>query len=328
MNKSLKILGVQRISKPALHCAFTDLIANPFDESQSTLLCCYRQATNHVSVDGVLVVMTIDKDSFEVCRQTILSENNADLRDPKFSFDGNRLILTTYAKTQIEGGQVLTKMQTYFSTTGQSWSGKNSFGKNGWWLWNHDWFGSEAYGFAYNQSSNTLSLYKGDPTRTMLLHKNAVFSLNKQGKGYPNESTVLFNSNGHASVFLRRDADTYSAQFGTSKPPYTKWQWHDLGIYIGGPAAVALSENLYIVAGRHIDWGSHQFTTRVWLFDSVTKIFTELKTLPSGGDTSYPGLVVEGDNLYISYYSSHVDNQARVYMARLNGVSDLINYDR
>jgi len=323
LNKSLKILGVRRISKPASHCAFTDLIADPFDESQSTLLCCYRQATNHVSADGVVVVVTIDKDSFKVRRKTVLSENNADLRDPKFSLNGNRLILTAYAKTQIEGGQVQTQMQSYFSTTGQSWSGKNSFGKNGWWLWNHDWFGSEAYGFAYNQSSNTLSLYKGDPTRTMLLHKNAAFCLNKQGKGYPNESTILFDDEGYASVFLRRDADTFSAQFGTSKPPYTKWNWHDLGIYIGGPATVALSENLYIVAGRHVDWGSHQFTTKIWLFNSKTKTLSELQTLPSGGDTSYPGLVIEGDNLYVSYYSSHIDNEARVYMACLSGVTEL-----
>ena len=86
---------------------------------------------------------------------------------------------------------------------------------------------------------------------------------------------------------------------------------------------MALSENLYIVAGRHVDWGSHQFTTKIWLFNSKTKTLSELKTLPSGGDTSYPGLVIEGDNLYVSYYSSHIDNEARVYMACLSGVTEL-----
>ncbi len=325
MNKSLKILGVRRISKPASHCAFTDLIANPFDERQSTLLCCYRQATNHVSADGVVVVVTIDKDSFKVRRKTVLSENNADLRDPKFSLDGNRLILTAYAKTQIEGRQVQTQMQSYFSTTGQSWSGKNSFGKSGWWLWNHEWFGSEAYGFAYNRPSNTLSLYKGDPTRTMQPHKEDVFSLKKQGKGYPNESTILFDDDGNASVFLRRDADTFSAQFGTSKPPFTKWEWHDLGIYIGGPAAVAVSKNRFIVAGRHVKWETREFSTKIWLFNSDSKQLEELHTLPSSKDTSYPGLVVENDLLYVSYYSCHVDNEARVYLACLSGVSELTN---
>lgn len=159
----------------------------------------------------------------------------------------------------------------------------------------------------------------------MQLHKDDVFNLNKQGKGYPNESTILFNDKGNASVFLRRDADSFSAQFGTSKPPYTKWEWHDLGIYIGGPAAVALSANLFIVAGRHVDWQTRQFTTKIWLFDSELKKLTEMYTLPSSGDTSYLGSVVEGDHLYVSYYSCHVDDQARVYIACLTGVNAFTN---
>ena len=325
MKKNMKLLDIKRISKPAAHSAFTDLIENPFDKSSKTLLCCYRQATNHVSADGLLIILTIDKKSFRVLTRVRIQENDADLRDPKFSYDGKRLILTTYAKTYLDSGKMVTKMLTYFSTTGQSWSGKNSFGNSGWWLWNHAWFNSQAFGFAYNRPSNTLSLYKGDPTRTMQLHKDDVFNLNKQGKGYPNESTILFNDKGNASVFLRRDADSFSAQFGTSKPPYTKWEWHDLGIYIGGPAAVALSANLFIVAGRHVDWETRQFTTKIWLFDSELKKLTQMYTLPSSGDTSYPGLVVEGDHLYVSYYSCHVDDQARVYIACLTGVNALTN---
>ncbi len=328
VKKNLRVLNIKRISKPAAHCAFTDLLENPFDKSRKTLMCCYRQATNHISADGVIIVLTLDKVSFQVRHRIIIRENNADLRDPKFSYDGSRLLLTTYAKSFPESGKLVTKMVTNFSTTGLSWSAGNSHGKPGWWLWNHTWYNSEAYGFAYNRRANSVSLCKGDPTRSMHVHKAEAFCLDKHDKGYPNESTILFDNEGTASVFLRRDADTFSAQFGTSKPPYTKWHWHDLGIYIGGPAAVALNGNLYIVAGRHIDWESHQFTTKIWLFNSKTKILSELQTLPSGGDTSYPGLVIEGDNLYVSYYSSHIDNQARVYMAHLSGINDLIRYDR
>ncbi len=293
MKKSLKLLDIKRVSKSAAHCAFTDLIENPFDKSRKTLMCCYRQATNHVSADGVIIVLTIDKASFQIRQRVIIRESNADLRDPKFSHDGSRLMLTSYAKTYLDNGKMVTKMMTYFTTTGLSWSGANRHGKSGWWLWNHTWHNSEAYGFAYNRPSNVISLYKGDPTRTMQLHKAEAFSLDKHNKG------------------------------GTSKPPYTKWNWHDLGIYIGGPAAVALGESLYIVAGRHIDWDSRQFSTKIWLFNSVTKTLTELNTLPSSGDTSYPGLVIENDTLYMSYYSCHVDNQARVYMACLSGVEAL-----
>ncbi|APD88094.1 hypothetical protein BM527_04700 [Alteromonas sp. Mex14] len=321
----MMLFDIKRISKPAAHCAFTDLIENPFDKNRKTLMCCYRQATNHVSTDGVVIVLTLDKASFQVRNRVIIKEDNADLRDPKFSYNGSRLMLTTYAKSFLDNRKVVTKMVTYFSTTGYSWSAGNSHGRSGWWLWNNTFYNSEAYGFAYNRRANSVSLYKGDPTRTMQLHKDDVFNLNKQGKGYPNESTILFDNGGNASVFLRRDADSFSAQFGTSKPPYTKWTWHDLGIYIGGPAAVALSANIFIVAGRHVDWVTRKFSTKVWLFNSESKELEELHTLPSGGDTSYPGLVVENDNLYVSYYSCHIDNEARVYMAHLTGVDALTN---
>jgi len=41
----------------------------------------------------------------------------------------------------------------------------------------------------------------------------------------------------------------------------------------------------------------------------------ELLRLPSGGDTSYPGLVWHGGLLWVSYYSSH-EGRASIYLAR------------
>jgi hypothetical protein len=41
-----------------------------------------------------------------------------------------------------------------------------------------------------------------------------------------------------------------------------------------------------------------------------------LLTLPSGGDTSYPGLARVGERLLMSYYSSH-EGKAAVYVAEL-----------
>ncbi|GEA05991.1 hypothetical protein KUL42_07520 [Alteromonas sp. KUL42] len=318
---SIKIDKIIRISKPADHAAFTDLHKNPFDPSDNTLFCCYRQARNHVSPDGVIIIVKLSKVNFQVITRERLILPDFDLRDPKFSFDGSRLLVTAFAKTNIADGNRQTKMVSFVSTTGYSWSSSNSFGKTGWWLWNHAWKKGEAFGFAYNRAAQYISLYKGDPSRSMDVYRENVFGLTKSQKGYPNESAFLFDSNENALVFLRRDADSFSAQFGTSSTPYVKWQWHDLGIYIGGPAAVALDDDNILVAGRHIDWHKREFTTRLWHFNTKTKSLTEMLVLPSSGDTSYPGLVLEGDTLYMSYYSCHVDNQARVYLAKLTGVS-------
>ena len=312
-----------RISKPAKHAAFTDLHDNPFDDSHKTLFCCYREAQDHVSPDGRIRILTLDKTTFNVIRHTRLSLPKYDLRDPKFSFDGRRLILTAYAKTFLEDGTMFTKMVSFFSTTGESWSSRNEFGESRWWLWNHTWYKDEAYGFAYNRPSEFISLFKGDPTRSMQAYRPNLFGKKKQGKGYPNESAFLIDDAGTASVFLRRDADTFSAQFGTAVAPYVNWQWYDLGIYIGGPAAVALKDGNFLVAGRHIDWQARKFSTRLWHFNADTKTLRELVTLPSAGDTSYPGLVLEGDTLYCSYYSCHIDKEARVYMIKITGVNTL-----
>jgi hypothetical protein len=53
----------------------------------------------------------------------------------------------------------------------------------------------------------------------------------------------------------------------------------------------------------------------VWL-DAKRGAMTELARLPSGGDTSYPGLVWHDDLLWISYYSSH-EARTSIYLAKV-----------
>jgi len=43
---------------------------------------------------------------------------------------------------------------------------------------------------------------------------------------------------------------------------------------------------------------------------------TRLTKLPSGGDTSYPGMVWHNNMLYISYYSSH-EGKTSIYLAKI-----------
>jgi hypothetical protein len=49
---------------------------------------------------------------------------------------------------------------------------------------------------------------------------------------------------------------------------------------------------------------------------SLTGEFTEQVRLPSGGDTSYPGMVVHDGKLWVSYYSSH-EGKTSVYLAKV-----------
>jgi hypothetical protein len=56
-------------------------------------------------------------------------------------------------------------------------------------------------------------------------------------------------------------------------------------------------------------------TALCWLDVEAGKL-TEFLTLPSGGDTSYPGLVFYEGLLWVSYYSSH-EGKTSIYLAKV-----------
>ncbi len=52
-----------------------------------------------------------------------------------------------------------------------------------------------------------------------------------------------------------------------------------------------------------------------WLYPKTGKLETIL-TLPSGGDTSYPGLVWHDGLLWVSYYASH-EGKTSIFLAKV-----------
>ena len=80
-------------------------------------------------------------------------------------------------------------------------------------------------------------------------------------------------------------------------------------------------EGRYYVAFREA--GSHIFEAdgsargQIRILESRDGRFEQIAVLPSGGDTSYPGFLVVGEELWVSYYSSHATPKAAVYLARI-----------
>ena len=124
----------------------------------------------------------------------------------------------------------------------------------------------------------------------------------------------MFNDD-KAFALVRRDADSYSAQLGLSTFPYKKWNWIDLGRYIGGPVMLRLDNDFALVAGRIVKHG--RLVTGLLKMKLSNGELEELLILPSAGDNSYPGLVFKEGLLYLSYYSSHEDNKSCVYLAEI-----------
>ncbi len=129
----------------------------------------------------------------------------------------------------------------------------------------------------------------------------------------PNESSILFLPDDTALCLLRRDGKPGNGLLGVASPPYTDWVWKDLGKKIGGPHLLRLPDGRLLAAGRLYDGGAR--TALCWLDAEAGKL-TELLKLPSGGDTSYPGLVWHEGLLWVSYYSSH-EGKTSIYLAKV-----------
>ena len=67
-----------------------------------------------------------------------------------------------------------------------------------------------------------------------------------------------------------------------------------------------------MAAGRVIQKGIA--TTVLAELNVDNKTLRPILTLPSGGDTSYPGLVSHDGQLWVSYYSSH-ESKTSIYLA-------------
>jgi len=59
----------------------------------------------------------------------------------------------------------------------------------------------------------------------------------------------------------------------------------------------------------------------IYLTDKQGKV-KKTVLLPSGGDTSYPGMLISKKDLLVSYYSSH-EGKSRIYLARIK-MKDLL----
>ena len=135
------------------------------------------------------------------------------------------------------------------------------------------------------------------------------------------ETTVRFLPDGRMVLLIRREKDDGSAYIGVSEAPYTSWDLRPLGFRIGGPEMAVLPDGSLLIGGRAYLENNVQKTC-LWR-GTLDGGFALWKTLPSGGDNSYPGFLVEDGCLTVVYYSSHEltrpDGRPRagIYLARI-----------
>ena len=252
----------------------------------------------------------------------LLSKEGYDLRDPKLSITADGRLMVIQGGSVYVDKQLVNRIpQVSFSADGRSFTDPEPVDypiPGGYaWFWRMTWNEGSGYTVNYGEADeNLLELLK--TTDGKHFEKITDIALG----GFPNETTVRFLPDGRMAMLVRREREDRLAYLGVSEAPFTQWTFRPLRFQIGGPEMAVLPDGSLIVGGRaYFENGEPR--TCLWKGNAEGD-FEVWKILPSGGDNSYPGILVEDGELKVVYYSSHEltrpDGRPRagIYLANLH----------
>jgi len=306
---ALELIEVRRIWDAAPHNAFTDLV-----RFQGRWYCAFREARSH-GVPGagkIRVIRSYDAVAWQSVGLLDIGPQH-DMRDARLNVapDG-RLMLNAAAAPLASVSQ--RQSLVWFSRDGSTWSdGPHKVGEPNWWLWcvqvHPD---GTIYGVGYGDTTT--------PRRTTRLYRStdgiAYTTLLPTLTSQPltGETALLFRPDGTAVALVRGDVRTGQSFVGVAGGDYTQWTFRPLNQGLGGPELLQLADGTILAATRLYKPATR--TSLCWLEPESAQL-VELLALPSGGDTSYPGMVWHDGKLWVSYYSSH-EGKANIYLAQVH----------
>jgi hypothetical protein len=317
-----EIVSVAKIWDRAMHNGFTDLI-----RWHEKWYCSFREAEAQAGSNGQLRILE-STDGSEWEAAALVGENGVDLRDPKLSITADDRLMIVAGGTVNEGSKIKENQpRVCFSTDGRRWTGPERVLSEGEWLWRLTWNEAKAYGISYNTAYRSIAAAQ-QAAKTGKLPtgpanwKPKLFSTSNGVKydlvthldipGHPSETTLRFMPDGEMIALVRRDGGNLSGWIGRSQAPYKAWSWQESSQRIGGPNFIRLPDGSLWAAGRAYGRENKTVLARM----TAKGGYSPVLTLPSGGDTGYPGLVWHDGLLWMSYYSSH-EGKPSIYLAKI-----------
>ncbi len=313
---SPEIVSVEKIWDQGTHNAFTDLI-----RFEGKWFCTFREALSHGGGDDGTVRVIVSSDGERWDPAAALREAGVDLRDPKLSQTPDGRLMLVMGGSLYESGKYLTRApRVAFSSDGRDWTLPQRVLAEDHWIWRVTWH--KGMGYAVSKLGET-----PQPRRCFLYQTKDgvawdwVAELKLPGltpearQTAPSETTLRFLPNDEMLALIR------PGWVGSSKPPYKEWIYHKLKHRLGGPNFIRLPNGDLWATSRGYPpgtqvigpWKGKPYTVLAKL---TRNSFEPVLTLPSGGDSSYAGMVWHLGLLWVSYYSSHEGNTS-IYLARI-----------
>ena len=304
----LELVSAKKVWGKAPHSAFTDLT-----RFKDKWFLAFREGPGHIvspPAGDIRILFSEDGDTWKSAALLKSANSVGDLRDAKLSITPEGRLLLTCALLTEENGKRTFQTLAYLSGDGVAWEGPHKIGELNWWMWRVVWTPDGiAYGVGYDCELGGTRLYR---SKDGLNYEIFLPKFTPQDR--TNEAGVLFRKDGSAVTLVRRDGPVPNgALVGIAKGDYSKWTFHELDAFIGGPQIIETPDGLILGAGRLCD---NKVRTSVGLLEPEAGKFIELLKLPSGGDTSYPGMIFHDGLLWVSYYSGH-EGKASIYLAKI-----------
>ncbi len=310
--------SVEKIWDNGMHNAFTSMV-----KFKGEYYISFREGETHIfdkngNAEGKIRILH-SKNGKNWKNLLAIGKEGFDLRDPKLSItpDGRLMIIV--------GGSVYRDRQlkemiphVIFSEDGRNFTApqpvniEKPHGTKRDWLWRVTWHNGIGYTTSYYRDKSNIKGRLFSTTDGINYKYITPFEFD----GYPNEATVRFLKDGRMAILLRRDRGDRKAMWGVSKnAEFTEWEWKSIGTFIGGPDFIVL-ESGDIIAGGRTELVRKAPKTSLFVVDKNWN-FDQKLILPSGGDTSYPSFIVVGNELWVSYYSTHETKNASIYLAKI-----------
>lgn len=305
---------IQKIWNNGDHNAFTDLILY-----KGKFYCSFREGSGHVpgkeDVDGTVRIL-MSENGHRWQSVALLNTEGYDLRDPKLSVTpDNRLMViiggSDYDQNTLNGRQP----HVSFSEDGMNFSNPQpvvidpAIDSGYDWIWRVTWHNGVGYAIDY-QYDGTNRVYVVKTTDG--IHYEKVSELFVSGR--PNEATIRFLPSGEMFIYLRREEHGKEGLLLKSDFPYQEYTWVNMDHRLGGPNFIFVPNTDKLILGTRL---YYEGGAKTGLF--LSDYYGEHKLLiefPSGGDTSYPGLLWKDGFLWVSYYSSH-EGKTSIYLAKI-----------
>ncbi len=281
------------------HNAFTDIIKH-----KDRFFITFRHGTSHGRQGKGEIYVIFSKDLTE---WGLVKKFPAliDSRDPKFFKFRDKLGVVFGAYSNFEMGKI--DIYISYSEDGINWGKLIKIENYNLWFWRIRNFKEKLYATAYE-----LKLEKG--TYLYLSDNGINFKQVSQiVKGeYANESDLLFEDDGLCYAIVRRE-NWQTPIFAISQPPYKKWEKYNLNYIVQGPHIFKFKNQIYIAGRVYIKNGNllsqkedeYETKTAILKIDMENYKLIPIKILPSSGDTSYCGSIVDNERLFLTYYSQH-----------------------